>query len=84
MSVPELHINEGEFFTLLGESGCGKTTLLKTIAGLEVPEGGNILMDGQSVIHIPTEKRGIGMVFQSSLLFPHMNVLKNVCLVENG
>jgi len=79
LSVPELHINEGEFFTLLGESGCGKTTLLKTIAGLEAPEGGNILMDGQSVIHIPTEKRGIGMVFQSSLLFPHMNVLKNVC-----
>lgn len=79
LQIPALNIKEGEFFTLLGKSGCGKTTLLKVIAGLEPLEQGDVLVNGQSMGRIPAEKRGIGMVFQDSLLFPHMNVLKNVC-----
>lgn len=73
-----LDIGRGEFFALLGPSGCGKTTLLRMLAGFEIPSEGEILIDGQSVIGVPPNKRPINMVFQSYAVFPHMSVLDNV------
>ena len=67
-----------EFLTLLGPSGCGKTTLLRLIAGLDHVDQGDIRFDGESIVSVPTERRGVGMVFQRSALFPHMNVRQNV------
>ena len=73
---------DGEFITLLGPSGCGKTTMLRMIAGFDRPTTGEIRIDGTVVsgrdIFLPPEKRGIGMVFQSYAVWPHMNVYKNV------
>ena len=73
---------DGEFITLLGPSGCGKTTMLRMIAGFERPTSGRILIDGEVVssqdVFVPPEKRGIGMVFQSYAVWPHMNVFDNV------
>ena len=74
----DLAIRPGELVALLGPSGCGKTTALRVLAGLEVIDGGRILIDGEDVAAIPTNKRDIGMVFQSYSLFPHMTVLENV------
>jgi ABC-type Fe3+/spermidine/putrescine transport system ATPase subunit len=71
-------IGSGEFVTLLGPSGCGKTTLLRIIAGLIMADGGRILMDDTDVTTVEAQRRGIGMVFQSHALFPHMTVLENV------
>lgn len=73
---------DGEFITLLGPSGCGKTTMLRLIAGFEKPTSGEILI-GDNVVSggktfLPPEKRGIGMVFQSYAVWPHMNVFDNV------
>jgi len=73
-----LNINEGEFFTFLGPSGCGKTTILRSLVGFISPSGGNITLDGRDITHVPIEKRGIGMVFQSYALFPTMNVYENI------
>jgi iron(III) transport system ATP-binding protein len=79
-----LTIAKGTFFTLLGPSGCGKTTLLRCIAGLEMPDTGEIRIDGQVVfsraanIDIPVHRRRIGMVFQSYAIWPHMTVFDNV------
>ena len=73
-----LVVEPGEIVCLLGPSGCGKTTILKAIAGLLKPTGGDIRMDGESVVGVPTEKRSIAMVFQKPLLFPHLNVGANV------
>ena len=79
-----LTIEEGEFLVLLGPSGCGKSTLLRCIAGLERPEEGEIVIDGQAVfsvrrgIVVPPGKRQVGMVFQSYALWPHMNVYDNI------
>jgi len=73
-----LEVEQGEFVALLGPSGCGKTTLLRTIAGLVMPTSGDISIDGKSILEIPAHKRGIGMVFQSYALFPHMTVSDNV------
>ena len=79
-----LHVEKGQFYTLLGPSGCGKTTTLRCVAGLERPNGGEIAIDGQTVyshargIMIPTYRRDIGMVFQSYAIWPHMNVFENV------
>jgi iron(III) transport system ATP-binding protein len=79
-----LEIAEGEFFTLLGSSGCGKTTTLRMIGGLERPDGGAIYMGEQCLvapekgIFIKPEKRNMGMVFQSYALWPHMTVFENV------
>ena len=67
-----------QFLTLLGPSGCGKTTLLRLIAGFEHPDEGDVLFDGKSVRAVPPERRGVGMVFQRSALFPHMNVRQNI------
>jgi len=73
-----LTIGENEFFTLLGPSGCGKTTLLRLIAGFELPSAGDILLGGQSVVHLPPFKRPVNTVFQSYALFPHMTVAENI------
>ena len=73
---------DGEFVTMLGPSGCGKTTMLRIIAGFEKPTGGELYIDDQLVsggkTFLPPEKRGIGMVFQSYAVWPHMNVFENV------
>ncbi|MDB6050543.1 MAG: transporter-like [Pseudomonas sp.] len=71
-------IKKGEFVTLLGPSGCGKSTLLRCIAGLTSVTSGHILLDGQDLVPVSPQKRGIGMVFQSYALFPNMNVEQNV------
>jgi ABC-type sugar transport system ATPase subunit len=73
-----LTIEDEEFLSLLGPSGCGKTTTLNMIAGLEKPSGGEILIDGRPVTHIPAAKRNIAMVFQNYALYPHMTVYKNM------
>lgn len=73
-----LTIEAGEFFTLLGPSGCGKTTILRMIAGFELPDDGEILLDGKDLADIPAEKRPVHTVFQSYALFPHMPVAENV------
>jgi iron(III) transport system ATP-binding protein len=80
----DLDVAEGEFCVLLGPSGCGKTTTLRCVAGLERPDAGEIEIAGRLVnsperkIYVPTEKRGIGMVFQSYAIWPHMNVFQNI------
>jgi len=73
-----LDIAAGEFFALLGPSGCGKTTLLRMLAGFEVPTEGELLVDGQSMVGVPPNRRPINMVFQSYAVFPHMSVVDNV------
>ncbi len=73
-----LSIREGEFFTLLGPSGCGKTTILRLTAGLEEPEGGRLLLNGQDITHLPAHKRNINTVFQNYALFPHLTVYANI------
>ncbi len=73
-----IDIGTGEFICLLGGSGCGKTTLLRLIAGLESHDHGEMTVAGQDLTQIPSHKRGIGMVFQSLALFPHLNVADNI------
>src|SRR5438270_7270820 len=80
----EFEVEEGQLFTLLGPSGCGKTTTLRCIAGLEMPDGGEIAVAGRTLfsstdrVRVPANERGLGMVFQSYAIWPHMNVQKNV------
>jgi spermidine/putrescine ABC transporter ATP-binding subunit len=77
----DLTVEEGEMLTLLGPSGCGKTTTLRCIAGLEKPDGGDIVIDGKSMLSqgfVPPSKRGIGMVFQNYAVWPHMKVFNNI------
>ncbi|MCR5942668.1 ABC transporter ATP-binding protein [Ochrobactrum sp. XJ1] len=73
-----LDVKEGEFVSLLGPSGCGKTTILRMVAGLLEPTSGEISIGGRDVTRLPTNKRNIGLVFQSYALFPHMTVFENV------
>jgi putative spermidine/putrescine transport system ATP-binding protein len=73
-----LDVAAGELVALLGPSGCGKTTLLRIIAGFQVQSAGSVLFDGSPVDHLPTARRGVGIVFQNYALFPHMNVADNV------
>ena len=74
----DLAIFEGEFLSLLGPSGCGKTTTLNLIAGFVEPTAGRILIDGEDVTSRPAHLRGLGVVFQSYALFPHLSVFENV------
>ncbi|MBC6440128.1 MAG: ABC transporter ATP-binding protein [Rhodospirillales bacterium] len=71
-------IGEGEFFSLLGASGCGKTTLLRMLAGFEQPTLGNIYIDGQPQAGVPPHQRPVNMVFQNYAIFPHLNVHRNI------
>jgi len=71
-------VETGEFFTLLGPSGCGKTTILRMIAGFDLPDAGQILLDGHDLASTPAEKRPIHTVFQSYALFPHLTVGQNI------
>jgi putrescine transport system ATP-binding protein len=73
-----LSIYQGEIFCLLGGSGCGKTTLLRMLAGFEQPTAGRIFIDGQDMAGVPPYKRPVNMMFQSYALFPHMTVEQNV------
>jgi len=73
-----LNIFQGEIFCLLGGSGCGKTTLLRMLAGFEVPTEGRIFIDNQDMEGVPPYKRPVNMMFQSYALFPHMTVEQNV------
>ena len=73
-----LSIYRGEIFCLLGGSGCGKTTLLRMLAGFETPTSGRIFIDGQDMAGVPPYKRPVNMMFQSYALFPHMTVEQNV------
>ncbi|WP_157089239.1 ABC transporter ATP-binding protein, partial [Oceanibaculum pacificum] len=74
----DLAIARGEFFSLLGSSGCGKTTLLRMIAGFELPSDGDILIDGQEMTYVPANRRPTNMVFQSYAIFPHLSVRDNI------
>jgi len=73
-----LDIKDGEFLVLLGPSGCGKSTTLRMLAGLEEVTEGDILIDGMKVNHLPSGARGLGMVFQSYALYPHMTIEDNL------
>jgi spermidine/putrescine transport system ATP-binding protein len=77
------NVEGGEFFTLLGPSGCGKTTLLRMIAGFDLPDAGQILLDGKDLADTPAERRPIHTVFQSFALFPHLTVAENVAFPLN-
>ncbi len=79
-----LRIGRGEFFSLLGSSGSGKTTTLKMISGLEYPTSGMITLEGVDITHMPANKRDVHTVFQNYALFPHMNVGKNVAYGLEG
>ena len=73
-----LSVEKGEFVSLLGPSGCGKTTTLQMIAGFVEPSGGAIKLEGRDLLAVKPAKRGLGIVFQSYALFPHMSVAENV------
>lgn len=73
-----LEISKGEFITLLGSSGCGKTTTLRIIAGLEQPDAGSVWLDGREVTGLEPNQRNVNTVFQNYALFPHMNVAENI------
>ena len=77
-----LAVRPGETVCLLGHSGCGKTTLLRVVAGLERPTSGKVILDGREVaepgVFVPPEQRGVGLMFQDYALFPHLTILENV------
>ena len=74
----DLSLPRGEMLCLLGASGCGKSTLLRMIAGLEAPDAGRILIDGEDVTDLPAHRRPVNMMFQSYALFPHLTVARNI------
>ena len=80
----ELNINleKGEILAVIGPSGCGKTTLLRCICGLEELDSGKILLDGDDITKIPAEERGIGLLFQKPVLYPHLTVSGNLSLAS--
>jgi spermidine/putrescine ABC transporter ATP-binding subunit len=73
-----LDVQAGEFLTFLGPSGCGKTTTLRSIAGFVTPTEGRIVLDGEDITRVPPHRRPVNMVFQTSTLFPHLDVFENV------
>ncbi len=78
LDAVDLAVDEGELLSLLGPSGCGKTTTLNVVAGFVHPDAGRVLIDGTDVTGEPAYRRGLGVVFQSYALFPHMTVAENV------
>lgn len=80
----ELNINleKGEILAIIGPSGCGKTTLLRCICGLEELDSGKILLNGADITKIPAEERGIGLLFQKPVLYPHLTVSGNLSLAS--
>jgi putative spermidine/putrescine transport system ATP-binding protein len=86
LDAVDLTVVEGELLSLLGPSGCGKTTTLNVIAGFAAPDAGRVTIDGADVTARPAWRRGLGVVFQSYALFPHMSVADNVAfgLTERG
>jgi multiple sugar transport system ATP-binding protein len=74
----DLRVRDGEFMVILGPSGCGKTTTLRTMAGLETPDGGEVRMDGRRVNEVPTGERDIAFVFQHYALYPHLTIYRNL------
>lgn len=74
----DIEIAKGEFITLLGSSGCGKTTTLRIIAGLETPDSGQVILNGADITALMPEQRNVNTVFQNYALFPYMNVEKNI------
>ena len=76
LSDVSLDVRRGEFVTLLGASGCGKTTTLRIVSGLETPDTGEVILGGRDMTALPPESRPVNTVFQSYALFPHMNVEK--------
>ncbi|WP_431797075.1 ABC transporter ATP-binding protein [Microbacterium kunmingense] len=78
VSEVTLHVAAGSCTAVLGPSGSGKSTLLRLVAGLEVPDRGRVLIGDHDVAGVAAERRGVGMVFQKSMLFPHLSVLDNV------
>lgn len=81
-----LQVPQGQTVALLGPSGSGKSTLLKIIAGLEAPDAGRVLFDGQDITNLPPEQRKFALMFQDFALFPHLSVQDNVAfgLIEQG
>ena len=79
-AVSDVHLTleKGKTLSLLGPSGCGKTTLLRLVAGLEPPDHGRVVLDGEDVTDLQPHKRRIGMMFQEFALFPHKSVFENV------
>ncbi len=73
-----IDIGKGEIFALLGSSGCGKTTLLRMLAGFEIPSAGSIVLDGRDLAGLPPYERPLNMMFQSYALFPHLSVRENI------
>ena len=73
-----LIVSSGELIVFVGPSGCGKSSLLRMIAGLEELSGGDIILDGSSIVKVDPAERDIAMVFQNYALYPHMNVFKNI------
>src|SRR5436190_9643491 len=73
-----LEVERGEMVALLGSSGCGKTTLLRAIAGFVIPDSGTISIEGRDIAQLPPEARGTAMMFQSYALWPHMSVADNI------
>src|SRR6187455_3655925 len=73
-----IDIAKGEVFALLGSSGCGKTTLLRMLAGFETPTSGTITLDGHDLAGLPPYERPLNMMFQSYALFPHLSVFDNI------
>lgn len=71
-------VNDGELLSILGKSGCGKTTLLKILIGIERPSSGSILKNNKNITNYDISKRDMGIVFQNYALFPNMTVLENV------
>lgn len=71
-------VNKGDYFTLIGESGAGKSLLLEIITGLLIPDSGNIFLNQKNILNTPPQKRNIGIVYQKPTLFPHMSVFENI------
>ena len=77
-----ISLEKGEILAIIGPSGCGKTTLLRCICGLEELDSGKILLNGDDITKIPAEERGIGLLFQKPVLYPHLTVSGNLSLAS--